>query len=220
MSLLKYPYTNLHELNLDWIIEQLNQQGPVLSVNGEHGAVTLTGENINRAPNNPQTVEQALSTQGSSIQAARTLLGTTPLPTIAQTVTGAVDELSGDVGDINEKIGNTALPTTSQTLSGAIAEHESDITTLTGFANTIRRVDCTVSIETFANEVTDGTLQYFRMRNSEPNPSWNYSVGFVFAPTTSERIVVMFDRSGTSIAMKAKYGDVWLGWRSVGLTEI
>ena len=130
MAILKYPYTNLHELNLDWIIEQLNKEGAVLSVNGKHGTVTLTGEDINRSPNNSQTVEEALTAQGSSIQAARSLLGTTPLPTTAQTVTGAVDELSGDIGDINEKIGNTSLPTTAQTLTGATAELDGDVTTI------------------------------------------------------------------------------------------
>ena len=75
MSLLKLPYTNLHELNLDWIIEQLNQEGAVLSVNGKHGTVTLTAEDIERTPNNPQTVEQALTAQGTSIQTARNEIG-------------------------------------------------------------------------------------------------------------------------------------------------
>lgn len=130
MSLLKYPYTNLHELNLDWIIEQLNQTGAVTSVNGKHGSVTLTGEDINRTPNNPQTVEQALSSQGSSLQSVQTKIGVTALPTTAQTITGAIAEHETDITNINNKIGSTALPTTAQTLTGAIAEHESDITSL------------------------------------------------------------------------------------------
>ena len=39
----KFPYTNLHELNLDWIIQQLIkiEQGAVLSVNGQTGEVVL-----------------------------------------------------------------------------------------------------------------------------------------------------------------------------------
>ena len=38
-----FPYTNLHELNLDWLIQQLNNitSSTVLSVNGQTGAVTL-----------------------------------------------------------------------------------------------------------------------------------------------------------------------------------
>lgn len=40
----QFPFSNLHELNLDWIIEQIRQiegQGVVLSVNGLSGVVTL-----------------------------------------------------------------------------------------------------------------------------------------------------------------------------------
>lgn len=38
-----FPYTNLHELNLDWLINVLNElkEGQVLSVNGQTGAVIL-----------------------------------------------------------------------------------------------------------------------------------------------------------------------------------
>lgn len=40
----QFPYSNLHELNLDWLIEQIRQiegEGVVLSVNGLTGVVTL-----------------------------------------------------------------------------------------------------------------------------------------------------------------------------------
>lgn len=40
----QFPYSNLHELNLDWLIEQIRQiegKGVVLSVNGLSGVVTL-----------------------------------------------------------------------------------------------------------------------------------------------------------------------------------
>ena len=128
MSVLKMPYTNLHELNLDWIIEQLNREGAVLSVNGKHGIVTLTGEDIPRASGNSQTVEQALTAQGSSIQTVRTEIGVTPLPTTAQTLTGAIAENTTEIADIQDNvIGSTPLPTTAQTLTGAIAENATEI---------------------------------------------------------------------------------------------
>lgn len=44
----QFPYSNLHELNLDWIIEKIRQvtgDGVVLSVNGLSGIVTLYTEN-------------------------------------------------------------------------------------------------------------------------------------------------------------------------------
>lgn len=44
MSLFEnFPYTNLHELNLDWLINVLNElkEGQVISVNGQTGAVIL-----------------------------------------------------------------------------------------------------------------------------------------------------------------------------------
>jgi len=38
-----FPYTNLHELNLDWIVKEINElkEGQVLSVNGQTGHVIL-----------------------------------------------------------------------------------------------------------------------------------------------------------------------------------
>lgn len=51
MSLFEnFPYTNLHELNLDWLIDYMKQieaevqGGPVVSVNGQTGVVTLYQE--------------------------------------------------------------------------------------------------------------------------------------------------------------------------------
>ena len=43
MGLLMLPYTNLHELNLDWIINAIRESG-VLSVNGQTGVVVLYPE--------------------------------------------------------------------------------------------------------------------------------------------------------------------------------
>ena len=47
-----FPYTNFHELNLDWLIEQLNKikETTVLSVNGETGDVILYKEPLVRLP--------------------------------------------------------------------------------------------------------------------------------------------------------------------------
>lgn len=55
MGMLLMPYTNLHELNLDWIIQQLKESG-VLSVNGETGIVVLYQEANIQLPDIPNDV--------------------------------------------------------------------------------------------------------------------------------------------------------------------
>ena len=52
MALLLMPYTNLHELNLDWIINTLKESG-VVSVNGETGIVVLYKEANIQLPDIP-----------------------------------------------------------------------------------------------------------------------------------------------------------------------
>lgn len=52
-----FPYTNLHELNLDWLIEQLNKitSSSVLSVNGQTGQVILYENATVQFPNVPES---------------------------------------------------------------------------------------------------------------------------------------------------------------------
>ena len=57
MSLFEnFPYTNLHELNLDWLITQLNKisESAVLSVNGETGVVILYQNAVMSLPAVPE----------------------------------------------------------------------------------------------------------------------------------------------------------------------
>ena len=177
MAILKYPYTNLHELNLDWLIEQLNNQdGPVRSVNGKSGMVVLTGEDIERSTSNPQTVADALQTQGTSIQTARNQIGTTPLPTTAQTVTGAIAEHETDITDINNKIGSTALPTIAQTLTGAIAEN----------AGEIANVDDTIG--STALPTTAQTLTGAIAEHETDITNINNKIGTTALPTTAQTL--------------------------------
>jgi len=60
----QFPHTNLHELNLDWIIDLINQfkeeleDSAVLSVNGETGHVTLYESENMILPALPEGVDQ------------------------------------------------------------------------------------------------------------------------------------------------------------------
>lgn len=58
MSLFEnFPYTNLHELNLDWLVNEINElkEGQVLSVNGQTGHVILYQDNDILFPAVPDT---------------------------------------------------------------------------------------------------------------------------------------------------------------------
>ena len=57
--MLLMPYTNLHELNLDWIIQQLKESG-VLSVNGETGIVVLYQDAAVQLPDIPNDVNWSI----------------------------------------------------------------------------------------------------------------------------------------------------------------
>ena len=135
--------------------------GPVRSINGKTGMVTLTGEDIARSSSNPETVSDALSTQGTSIQTVRTQIGVTPLPTTAQTLTGAIAENAQEIADVEDNvIGSTVLPTTAQTLTGAIAENAGNIV---GNANSITSIDNkigTTALPTTAQTLTGAIAEH------------------------------------------------------------
>ena len=64
----RLPYTNFHDMNLDWVLKQIKTAYtrdnpppyPVKSVNGQTGNVTVTGDVIPIAPNNPNMVTDVL----------------------------------------------------------------------------------------------------------------------------------------------------------------
>ena len=65
----KTPYTNFHDLNLDWIIKRIknvyNDENPppypVKSVNGQTGNVHLTGDDVTVSPNNNTPISTELA---------------------------------------------------------------------------------------------------------------------------------------------------------------
>lgn len=125
-----------------------------------------------------------------------------------------VSVINGNMDIIDSKVG--AIPA-NESAQSQITALNNQIANVSGL---ITRKDCSVSIETFADAVESGNIQHFRMRNGEPSSSWNYSSGFVFAPSSSEKIVVMFSREADGIAMKTKWNGTWTGWKYVALNSI
>ena len=187
MAILKLPYTNLHELNLDWIIEQLNKEGAVLSINDKHGIVVLTGEDIARSASDPETIAHALTSQGTSIQTARNQIGTTPLPTTAQTITGAIAEHETDISGIDNKIGSSVLPTIAQTLTGAIAENAVEI------ANQEDLIGST-ALPTTAQTITGAIAEH-----ESDITGINTKIGTTALPTTAQTLTGAIAENDTNI---------------------
>lgn len=120
-----------------------------------------------------------------------TLLGGTSVSDIGDgTITGALSALSGRITDVSSEILRT-----DSTGTGA-----------SGFT-------------AFADTVTTGHMQYFRMRNGVPSSTWNYSPGFILRMTQSETVVVMFGYNVDGIALLRKKSGVWdSAWKTIALS--
>ena len=79
-----FPYTNFHDLNLDWIVEKVQEAyspdnpppvGMVASVNGKTGIVILTGEDIKAAAGDPDSIKTILDNLASGKQDAPAVAG-------------------------------------------------------------------------------------------------------------------------------------------------
>lgn len=59
----RYPYSNYHEINLDWIVDKLKrvEESGVRSVNGQVGDVTIDTESIGAVPTSTQINGKALT---------------------------------------------------------------------------------------------------------------------------------------------------------------
>ena len=89
----KLPYTNFHDLNLDWIIKRIknvyNDENPppypVKTVNGQVGNVHLTGDDIPVSPNDDTVISTKLAEKYTKP------LGGIPLTDLAQTVINTIN---------------------------------------------------------------------------------------------------------------------------------
>ena len=96
----------------------------VVSVNGEAGVVTLTGDDIPKEDNSSVSVASAINGLEDDTENLNSKIGNTAMGTTATTVTGAVKEHSTAISNINTKIGNvgsTSLQDQVDTLNSNIA---------------------------------------------------------------------------------------------------
>lgn len=78
----------------------------VVSVNGEAGVVTLTGDDIAQEEGSAVTVASAINTLGDDVENITDKIGNTAMGTQATTITGAVKEHNTAITNINNKLGN------------------------------------------------------------------------------------------------------------------
>ena len=80
-----FPYTNFHDLNLDWIIQKILDAyspdnpppvGMVASVNGKTGIVVLTGDDIKITAGDPDSIKTILDNLAAGKQDAPAAAGT------------------------------------------------------------------------------------------------------------------------------------------------
>lgn len=96
----------------------------VVSVNGEAGIVTLTGDDIAREEGSAVSVASAINTLDDDVENITGKIGNTAMGTQATTVTGAIKEHSTAITNINTKlgnVGNTPVQTQIDALSSKIA---------------------------------------------------------------------------------------------------
>lgn len=97
----------------------------VVSVNGEAGVVTLTGDDIAQEEGSAVTVASAINTLDDDVENITDKIGNTAMGTQATTITGAVKEHNTAITNINNKlgnVGNTSVQDQLDTLNSNIAK--------------------------------------------------------------------------------------------------
>ena len=121
----------------------------VVSVNGEAGVVTLTGDDIAQEEGSAVTVASAINTLDDDVENITDKIGNTAMGTQATTITGAVKEHNTAITNINNKlgnVGNTSVQDQLDTLNSKLGNSK------------IYRISKTVTIPA-GNTTTPGELE-------------------------------------------------------------
>ena len=121
MSLLMLPYTNLHELNLDWIINSIRESG-VLSVNGQTGIVVLYPEADIEFPDVPSDLSWSLTRKANGTKSGIKFNKAAPMQRVYANSTFNVYDQGNPppypVTSVNGSTGDVSVPVPFDSLSG------------------------------------------------------------------------------------------------------
>lgn len=121
MGLLMLPYTNLHELNLDWIINAIRESG-VLSVNGQTGIVVLYPEANIEFPDVPSDLSWSLTRKANGTKSGIKFNKAAPMQRVySNSAFNVYDEGNPPpypVSSVNGQTGSVTVPVPFDSLSG------------------------------------------------------------------------------------------------------
>lgn len=121
MGLLMLPYTNLHELNLDWIINAIRESG-VLSVNGQTGVVVLYPEANIDFPDVPSDLSWSLTRKVNGTKSGIKFNKAAPMQRVYSNSTFNVYDEGNPppypVSSVNGQTGSVTVPIPFDSLSG------------------------------------------------------------------------------------------------------
>lgn len=121
MGLLMLPYTNLHELNLDWIINAIRESG-VLSVNGQTGVVVLYPEANIEFPDVPSDLSWSLTRKANGTKSGIKFNKAAPMQRVySNSAFNVYDEGNPPpypVSSVNGSTGAVVVPVPFDSLTG------------------------------------------------------------------------------------------------------
>lgn len=121
MGLLMLPYTNLHELNLDWIINAIRESG-VLSVNGQTGVVVLYPEANIEFPDVPSDLSWSLTRKANGTKSGIKFNKAAPMQRVYSNSTFNVYDEGNPppypVSSVNGQTGAVTVPVAFDSMAG------------------------------------------------------------------------------------------------------
>ena len=121
MALLLMPYSNLHELNLDWIINALKESG-VESVNGQSGIVVLYQDATVEFPAIPTDLNWSIQRKTNGTQVGIKFNKAAPLQRIYGNSTFAIYDEGNPpaypVSSVNGQTGSVTVPVAFDSMAG------------------------------------------------------------------------------------------------------